>query len=98
MIARFTLAAELELDEAIAFYETCAPSLGQEFLREIASTVTLIEEFPEAWPLVTDQDRACRVKRFPYRVVYFIEERGIVVLAVAHFKRRLLYWHDRVRN
>jgi mRNA-degrading endonuclease RelE of RelBE toxin-antitoxin system len=95
---RFTLAAEFELDEAIAFYEKCEPGLGQELLREVANTVALIEELPEAWPLVTDIDRACRVKRFPYRVVYFIDDAGIVVLAVAHFKRRLLYWRDRIRN
>ncbi len=98
MKARFTLAAEFEMDEAIAFYEKCGPGLGQEFLREVANTVALIEEFPEAWPLVSGQDRACRVKRFPYRLVYFIDEDGIVVLAVAHFKRRLFYWRDRVRN
>ena len=98
MKARFTLAAEFELDEAIAFYEKCGPGLGQELLREVANTVALIEEFPEAWPSLSDQDRACRVKRFPYRLVYFIDEDGIVVLAVAHFKRRLFYWRDRVRN
>ena len=39
------------------------------------------------------------MKRFPYRLLYFIDEDGIVVLlAVAHFKRRLFYWRDRVRN
>ena len=30
--ARFWLAAEFELDEAIVFYEKCGPGLGQEFL------------------------------------------------------------------
>jgi toxin ParE2 len=95
---RFTAAAELELDEASAFYEQRQPGLGRQFLLEVASAVALIEEFPEAWPAVTDVDRACRVKRFPYRVVYFIDSGGIVVLAIAHFKRRLFYWRERVRN
>ena len=98
MKARFTLAAEFELDEAIAFYENCGPGLGQGFLREVASTVALIEEFPEAWPLVSSKDRACRVKRFPYRIVYCIDGADIVVFAVAHFKRRLHYWRDRIRH
>jgi toxin ParE2 len=95
--ARFTLAAELELDEILAFYERRGPSLRRQFLLEIASSVALIEEFPEAWPLVSDVDRACRVRRFPYRLIYFVDDGYIVVLAVAHFKRRLFYWRDRVR-
>ncbi|MGO9173294.1 MAG: type II toxin-antitoxin system RelE/ParE family toxin [Rhodomicrobium sp.] len=98
MKTRFTLAAELELDEAVAFYEQRAPGLGRQFLLEVANAVALIEEFPEAWPQVSDVDRACRVKRFPYRLVYFIDDRDIVVLAVAHFKRRLQYWRDRIRG
>jgi mRNA-degrading endonuclease RelE of RelBE toxin-antitoxin system len=96
--ARFTLAAEFELDEAATFYEQRQPGLGQEFLLEVADTVALIEEFPEAWPLLSDVDRSCRVKRFPYRLVYFIDGKDIVVLAVAHFKRRLKYWRERLRN
>jgi toxin ParE2 len=96
--ARFTLAAELELDEAIVFYEKRRPGLSRHFLKEVAHTVSLIEEFPEASPLVSDTDRACRVRRFPFRLVYFVDDGAIVVLAVAHFKRRLHYWRDRVRN
>ncbi len=98
MKARFTLAAELELDEAIVFYEKRCPSLSRPFLKEVAHAVSLIEEFPEAWPLVSDVDRACRVRRFPFRLVYFVDDGGIVVLPVAHFKRRLHYWRDRARN
>jgi toxin ParE2 len=96
--ARFTLAAELELDAAIAFYEQRGPELGRQFLLEVATAVALIEEFPEAWSFVSDADRACRVRRFPYRLVYFIDDVDIVVLAVSHFKRRLFYWRDRVRD
>jgi toxin ParE2 len=96
--ARFTLAAELELAEAVAFYEQLRPGLGRQFLSEVADTVAPIEEFPEAWPLVSDIDRACRVKRFPFRLVYFIDDKDVAVLAVAHFKRRLKYRRDRTRN
>jgi toxin ParE2 len=96
--ARFIVDAELELDKAIAFYNKRQPGLGRHFLKEVAHAVSLIEEFPEAWPLVSDVDRACRVRRFPFRLVYFVDDGAIVVLAVAHFKRRLHYWRDRVRN
>ena len=98
MKARFTLAAELELDEAIVFYEKRCPGLSRPFLKEVAHAVSLIEEFPGASPMISDTDRACRVRRFPFRLVYFVDDGAIVVLAVAHFKRRLHYWRDRVRK
>jgi toxin ParE2 len=98
MRTRFTLAAELELDDAHRFYEQRQAGLGRQFLLEVANAVALVEQLPEAWPLVSDVDRACRVRRFPYRVIYFVSEGEIVVLAIAHFKRRLRYWRDRSRN
>jgi mRNA-degrading endonuclease RelE of RelBE toxin-antitoxin system len=95
---RFTLAAELELDEAIAFYEQRRLGLGRQFLKEVAHLISLIEEFPQASPSISGMDRACRARGFPYRVVYFVDNGAIVVLAVAHFKRRLHYWRDRIRK
>ncbi len=98
MKARFIDAAEMELDKAVAYYEKRRRGLGRCFLLEVADAVALIEEFPEAWPYVTDLDRPCRVKRFPFRVVYFSDGADTVVIAVAHFKRRLRCWRNRVRN
>ncbi len=42
MKTRFTLAAELELDEAIAFYEQRRSGLGRSFLLEVAGAVALM--------------------------------------------------------
>ncbi len=96
MKARFTLTAELELEETMALYEGRWPGLGRQFLLEVKNAVALIEEFPNAWPCVSDLGRACRLKRFPYQIVYFIYDGSIVVLAAAHFNRPLLYWRDRI--
>ncbi|MBC8051015.1 MAG: type II toxin-antitoxin system RelE/ParE family toxin [Chitinophagales bacterium] len=98
MKTRFTLAAELELDETRDFYDQREPGLGDRFLREVANAVLLIEEQPEAWPLVSDIERAYRIRKFPYRIVYFLHGDEVIVLAIAHFKRRLQYWRNRSRN
>ncbi len=58
MKARFIVDAELELGKATTFYNKRQPGLGRHFLKEVAHAVSLIEEFPEAWPLVSDVDRA----------------------------------------
>ena len=36
------------------------------------------------------------VTGFPYRILYFVEEDLLTVVAVAHSKRRPGYWRDRV--
>ena len=48
MKARLLSTAELELKEAIEFYEAAREGLGAEFLTEIESTVSLIEAHPLA--------------------------------------------------
>lgn len=48
MKARFTSIAELEIKEAMAFYESKRAGLGGEFLAEIEAAVRLIEAHPQA--------------------------------------------------
>jgi len=35
------------------------------------------------------------MRRFPYSIVYRVETEKVFVLAVAHLRRRPLYWRDR---
>ena len=58
-------------------------------------------EHPTRWPLFpgVDPDLAVRrkvLRRFPYSVAWLVEPTGIVIVAVAHGKRRPGYWLDRV--
>jgi hypothetical protein len=46
--ARFASTAELELREAMEFYESARNGLGAEFLAEVEATTNLIESFPLA--------------------------------------------------
>jgi hypothetical protein len=64
--ARFTSVAELELKEAMAFYETAQSGLGADFLAEVATTTRLIEAHPLAWMALSPRTRRCRTHRFPY--------------------------------
>jgi toxin ParE1/3/4 len=64
--ARFLSTAELELKEAMEFYEAARRGLGAEFLDEIEATVSLIEEYPLAWTALSPRTRRCRTSRFPF--------------------------------
>jgi len=50
--ARFLQAAEDEMLEAAAFYESQRHGLGRDFLRKVYPSVRDIEEYPEQRPVV----------------------------------------------
>ncbi len=95
MSIRLLEPAQAELDEAIDWYAEQAPGLGAAFLLETLKALKLIEHYPQAWHPLTTEIRRCRLKRFPYSVVYTLDADGILVLAVAHQHRKPGYWRNR---
>jgi len=96
MNTRLLEPAQAELDEAIAWYAEQAPGLGDAFLIETLKAIRLIDQFPSAWHPLTPQIRRCRLKRFPYSVVYTHDGTDVLVLAIAHQHRRPNYWRARL--
>jgi plasmid stabilization system protein ParE len=96
MSVRLLESAQVELDDAIAWYASQAPGLGDAFLIETLKTLKLIEQYPKAWHPLTQQVRRCRLRRFPYSVIYAQEDSDLLVLAVAHQHRKPGYWRARL--
>jgi len=96
MSIRLLAPAQAELDEAITWYAEQAPGLGEAFLIETLKTLQLIEQFPQAWHPLTPQIRRCRLRRFPYSVIYTQDAADILVLAIAHQHRKPAYWRNRL--
>ena len=96
MSIRLLEPAQTELDEAIAWYAGQAPGLGDVFLIETLKALQLINRFPQAWHPLTPQIRRCRLRRFPYSVIYTQDESDLLVLAIAHQHRKPDYWRSRL--
>jgi len=96
MSVRLLESAQVELDDAIAWYASQAPGLGDAFLIETLKTLKLIEQYPKAWHPLTQQIRRCRLRRFPYSVIYAQEGSDLLVLAFAHQHRKPGYWRTRL--
>lgn len=92
----FHPSAKMELIETIHYYETCRTGLGAEFAKEVYSTVQRITEFPEAWSPLTTNTRRCLTRRFPYGVIYQIEEGQILIIAIMQLNREPDYWKSRI--
>jgi plasmid stabilization system protein ParE len=102
MKSRLLPAAKLELANAANHYEGAQPGLGGEFISEFDKAIERVLNNNRIGPLVVATTAAIYHEliftRFPYRLVYSIEQDGILVVAVAHQHRLPLYWRDRVRE
>jgi plasmid stabilization system protein ParE len=87
--------AEIELWEAVAYYEEKASGLGLDFANEVERCLKVVSEAPARWSLRPDGTRRFLTQRFPYLIVYTIEDDHVWVIAIAHCKRRTGYWNER---
>jgi plasmid stabilization system protein ParE len=93
---RFLTVAQRELDDAVVWYNEQAAGLGQDFLDELDRAVRRAVAFPLASPEVEPGIRRCLLARFPYGLMYGVDEDTIVVIAVAHLHREPRYWIERI--
>jgi hypothetical protein len=95
---RFLEIARAELDEAVAYYNGQVAGLGDAFLIEAVAAIERIRQFPDAWHPLGESLRRCRLRRFPYGLIYHADGSGVLVIAVAHTHRRPGYWRDRLKG
>lgn len=85
-----------EVVEAARHYEGRVPGLGKEFREELDSAIDLLRRFPEAAALVRGNLRRKPLQRFPYALIYAVEDSEIRIYAVPHRRQRPEYWLDRI--
>jgi toxin ParE1/3/4 len=97
---RFHPEAEAEFLASVEWYAARDPDVGDEFNDLVEAEVRSIAARPAVWPLWTESSelRVRVLDRFPYSIVYALEREGVVVIAVAHQKRRPGYWSARVSS
>lgn len=98
MKIRYLSVAELEFDEAVAWYLARSRSAARHFGREVVIAERLLREHPRIGRCVETDARSLCVNDFPFTLIYAIEKHEIVVVAVAHQSRRPGYWIDRMRE
>lgn len=89
--------AELELQDIFEYYETESQNLGRRFIREFRRGIKRILQFPYAWPTIESNVRKCTLKKFPFHIIYAVTDELIMILAIAHHRRKPDYWIDRLK-
>lgn len=93
--------ARAEFRSAALWYEERRNRLGGEFVAEVDAALQRISEAPKLFPRWPGAEQApalirkAPVERFPYVIAFEEHEHYALVLAVAHQKRRPLYWFRR---
>jgi plasmid stabilization system protein ParE len=95
MTVQFLLPAQQEVDDAVAWYTDQSPRLGMGFLDELDSVIHRITALPYSNPEFSEDLRRCLMRRFPYGIIYGVENQSITVVAVAHLHRKPYYYIDR---
>ena len=87
--------ADADVLEIARFYERRSPGLGGEFRSDLTAAISLLRQQPEAAPVVRGNLRRKLLLRFPYYLIYAVENAEIRIYAVSHHKRRPNHWRER---
>jgi plasmid stabilization system protein ParE len=88
--------AQEEINEAFEWYFKRSPEAADGFLTEIGASLAQIVSHPQLYPIYTKNTRRRVLAGFPYSVIFQEKADTILVVAVAHAKRRAGYWRGRV--
>jgi plasmid stabilization system protein ParE len=87
--------ADEEFREAARYYENEARGVGLAFISEVHRVISVVILHPRAAKKVRGTIRSKVLFHFPYCLLYSIESERILIVAVAHQKRRPTYWRNR---
>ena len=92
---RYLPSSREELNEAAAFYEASVPGLGEAFLDDVERAIETVRESPGIGASMGRGFRKSILRRFPFTIVYARRDEEIVIVAIAHQRRRPGYWRGR---
>jgi plasmid stabilization system protein ParE len=93
---RVRFEAREEIDSAFDWYFQRSPKAADAFLTDVDASLAQIASRPQIHPRYTQNTRRCILKKFPYSLVFQEKDDIILVIALAHAKRRFGYWQGRV--
>jgi plasmid stabilization system protein ParE len=91
----FLPGARLDFDASFDWYSERSATAAERFANAVDSALTRIASQPDLFAAIDARHRECLVRRFPFRIVYRVELERILIVAIAHAKRRPNYWRAR---
>ena len=84
-----------EVEEAQAWYEERSMLAAGGFLHELSVALRRVAQAPHRYPVALFGTRRIFLERFPFTVFFRAGDDEVLVVAIAHQKRRPGYWANR---
>lgn len=95
MTIKFHSEARREFFETSEYYEEQVVGLGDDFIDEVEKVLDVIEQQPSSGTKITKTERRFLVSRFPFGIIYSVEDELITIFAVMNLRRKPGYWESR---
>lgn len=86
--------AELDINAAFEYYENQRLGLGHDFLLCIEEGLSKIERNPAHYKIIYKELRRIAIRRFPYRILYLVQNNLLIVTAVFHARKNPQSWES----
>ena len=90
----FSEDAYKDLAESELHYNNEQFGLGEEFLDEVFSGILHISDDPSIWQKAHKELQRYSLKRFPFKIIYRVQDDAIQIIAINHNKRHPKYWRE----
>lgn len=95
--ANFLPEAEKEFLEETEYYSQARTGLGVRFQNAVEAALSRAQNHPHSGAPTDHHTRAIGVKGFPFRIIYRIDQQQLLVVAIAHHRRKPAYWLGRIK-
>ena len=87
--------ARSDFNESFDWYAERSAQAAQRFADAVDAALLRVAANPTQFAGADSVHRECPVKKFPFRIVYRLIDNWVLVVAIAHSKRRPGYWRNR---
>ena len=95
MNVRIHESANHEIEDGFQWYESQLEGLGSKFKDEVYFAIKRVQVNPFLYSALSTNLRRCLLVKFPYKIIYNVFDKEILIVAVAHQRRRPNYWSKR---
>jgi len=82
-----------ELEDARVYYNLEKEGLGEEFKAYVHNEVDIVFTSPYLYPVIIEPVHRKVLNTFPYNIFYRIDNKAIVILSIAHQRKKPTYTH-----
>lgn len=84
-----------DLLSATKYYDEVATTIGASFRAEVQSRIDLIATTPEGFACIHKNIRAIRIRKFPYVVLYRVNDDRVEFIGLVFGSTQRKHWFDR---